>query len=144
MNTSNKHLYLVSSISLAVGFILGFLFLALLQSSSHQRERQVKSFFYKTMHAILEGTYNSDEGSVLPEALKTIIEYKHKLGNKCQLSIVDSSSDYCEGTVFFPSGDCFYVYLYPKGKRWVIMRFDLVEWERRWRNILHHYRIGEL
>lgn len=142
MNASNKRLCLVSAISFITGLVAGFLTLAvlltLLQASSRQREREVESFFYKTMHAIFEGTYDSAEGSVSPKALKTIREYQPRLGNKCHLSIRDSSADYCEGLAFFPSGDCLYVFIDRRGKSWVIKTVDLQDWEGLWLLIVSH------
>ena len=145
MKKSNKRLCFLSAIPFIAGFTAGFftmaVFFILLQSSSNQREKEVKSFFYRTMHAIFEGTYESDEGSVSPKALKIIREYEPRLGKKCRLFLVDNSADYCEGISVFPSGDCLYVFIDRRGKRWVIKTVDIDNWERIWRDKLQ--RFGE-
>lgn len=89
------------------------------------------------MHAIFEGTYDADEGSISPKPLKMIEEYEPRLGKKCEFFINDSSPDYTEGTAFFPSGDFFYVLIDRKGKSWVINQFYHLNWEESWNNTLH-------
>ena len=93
------------------------------------------------MHAIFEGTYDSNKGSVYPDVLKTIKEYESLLGKKCEFFINDSSPDYTEGTAFFPSGDFFYVLINRKGKSWAINQFYHRNWGESWNDTLHS--IGE-
>jgi hypothetical protein len=145
MNKPNKRLCLISGVSFFAGVWVGVVTMVILpmlfRHSSYQREQKIKVFFYKTMHAIFEGTYDSNEGSVYSVALETIKEYEPRLGKKCNLFINDSSPDYTEGVVFFPSGDYFYVYIGRKYKKLVIYRFDSLNWQENWSEIL--YRIGE-
>jgi hypothetical protein len=89
------------------------------------------------MHTLFEGTYDSDSGSVSPEVLKTFKEYESRLGDKCRLLIIDASPYYCEGTAFFPSGDCFYVKI-DRGKHLVLDVFDLDDWDPFWRGVLRN------
>ena len=145
MKKPSKRIFLISGISFFAGVWIGIFMMIilpiLLQSGSYQREQKISSFFYKTMHAIFEGTYDPDEGSISPKPLKTIREYESRLGKKCEFFINDSSPDYTEGTAFFPSGDFFYVLIDRKGKSWVLNQFYHRNWEQSWNNTLH--RIGE-
>lgn len=91
MNKPNKRLCLIAGVSFFAGCWVGCFALIMLfslsQRNNSQRERKIGAFFYRTMNAIFEGTYNSNEGSVFPEALETIKEYEPRLGC-CLLMIV--------------------------------------------------------
>jgi hypothetical protein len=132
MKKPNKRICLISGISFFAGAWVGcFALMALFslsQWNAGQRQKEVKSFFNKTMHAIFEGTYDPSECSVYSEALSTIKEYEPRLGKKCKLFITDSSLNYNECMAFFPSGDLFYVLIDRKGKNWVINKFYLLNW----------------
>ncbi|MFC1793033.1 hypothetical protein ACFL3Q_05545 [Planctomycetota bacterium] len=145
MNKPNKRLCLISGVSFFAGAWVGIVALIVLFSLSQwsygQRKQKIESFFYRTMHSIFEGTYDSDDGSVYPDALETIKEYEPRLGKKCKLFFTDSSGNSSEWVAFFPSGDYFYVYIGGKYKKLVIYRFDLLNWEESWSSTL--YRIGE-
>jgi hypothetical protein len=141
MKKPNKRICLISGVSFFAGawigcFALKALFL-LSQWNTDQREKEIRLFFYKTLHAIFEKTYDSNKGSVYPDVLKTIKEYESRLGKKCEFFINDSSSDYTEGTAFFPSGDFFYVLIDRKGKSWVINQFYRRNWGEGWHDTLH-------
>jgi len=113
MKKPNKRLCLISGVSFFAGAWVGCFALVALFSLSQwsygQREKKIESFFYKTMISIFKGTYDSKEGSIYQDALEIINEYEPRLGKKCRLLFTDCSPDYTEGTVFFPSGDFFYV-----------------------------------
>jgi hypothetical protein len=145
MNKPNKYLNLISGVSFFAGTWVGVFAMIILpmvlRTGSYQRKREISLFFYKTMHSIFEGTYDSNECSVYPDALKTIKEYESRLGKKCNLFINDSSPDYTEGVAFFPSGDYFYVYIGSRYKKLVIYRFDPLNWDEEWSETL--YDIGE-
>jgi len=141
MKWETKNLCLISAVSLFVGFWVGVILPMLLRPTSYQRKQEISSFFYKTMHAIFEGTYDPNEGLVYSKVLKTIKEYEPRLGKKCKLFINDSSPDYTEGIAYFPSGDYFYVLIDRKYESWVINQFYHLNWDEEWSETL--YRIGE-
>ena len=112
-NAMNKQLssrYLTAIISFIIGIIIGIVALILLMAKvdaprRYQQKREAISFFYSTMHALFEGTYNPEEGSVSEAFLEKFEEHKLQLGGKCKLFIIDSTPGYYECYVFFPSGD---------------------------------------
>jgi hypothetical protein len=93
-------------------------------------------FFYSTMNALFEGTYNPEENSVSPEALKTFREYASRLGGKCKVYISEVSSSLYRGKAFFPSGDLFDVEIVQTGDRWVLNYFCHRKWDIIWREAL--------
>ena len=132
MKKPNKRICLISGVSFFAGAWVGcfalIAFFSLSQRNAGQRQKEIKSFFNRTMNAIFEGTYDANEGFVYPEALATIKEYEPRLGMKCKLFFTDGSPDYNECTAFFPSGDYFYVLIDRKGKSWLINKFYLLNW----------------
>lgn len=111
-----------------------------------RRERQrinANAFFYRTMHALFEGTYNSEEGSVSQQALNTFKKYESTLGGKCWADIGDEESGYYWGMALFPSGDIFEVFILGDGKRFMLTSFDHEDWERLWRDALRRSGIKD-
>ena len=101
------------------------------------RERiNANAFFYRTMQALFQGTYSSEDSSISQEALNTFRKYESTLGGKCWADIGDEESGYHWGVAFFPSGDIFEVIILGDGERFVLTSFDHEDWERLWRHAL--------
>ena len=86
MNKSYKNLCLISTTSL-ISFIIGValgplvvgVFLELI-FPRHSQEQEAKAFFYRTMNALFEGTYNPEDGSVSPQFMNAFKKYEPRLG----------------------------------------------------------------
>lgn len=149
----NKSVFALCLITAVVSFIAGlslallsyFVFsLASLPDARAQlsRRTEANSFFYTTMHALFEGTYSPQDGSISQQALNTFREYESRLGDKCWAYIGDDSSGYHGGKAFFPSGDIFDLVIMRDGERLVLKYFTHEDWERLWRNSFRWY-VGE-
>ncbi len=147
MNKQLSSLYLTAIISFIVGIIIGIVAMILIIATVdaprlYRQKREAVSFFYSTMHALFEGTYNSEDGSVSPEALKKFREYEPQLGDKCRLFIVDSTPPgYYESLAFFPSGDIFDVVIRKTSQGLILDFFYPRDWEKFWRSVLYDYDI---
>ena len=150
MNKSVSELCLTAVVSFVVGIVLAALAFKILlwvesNSGSVRRKNQrieAISFCYRTMYALFEGTYNSEDGSISQKALSTFREYESKLGGRCCVYIgYGSSNFYHMGEVFFPSGDIFEVIIYQDGERFVLRDFTHQDWERLWHRELDMCRI---
>ena len=132
----NKNLCLISAISFIVGIAVGPLavgvFLELIFPNRHSQEYEAKSFFYRTMNAIFEDTYNSEEGSVSPEFINAFKKYEPQIEKKCRLYIFDSSSGHYECFAFFPPGDVFVLAIELINDRWILYGFNLIDWDKFW------------
>ncbi|MHC4167511.1 MAG: VanZ family protein [Planctomycetota bacterium] len=106
-----------------------------------EEQKEAYSFFYRTMHELFEGNYNSDKGTVSEEALLIFSEHGPRLGDKCQWFIYDSlerqRKGYFFGPAFFPSGDMFVVRIERVGKRFTLKEFSPWDWEEAWMELLH-------
>jgi hypothetical protein len=114
----------------------------MLKGTSLEKEQTAAySFFYRTMHALFEGSYNPDRSAVSKEALQIFNEHGPRLGGKCQLFIYDSperqKKGYFFGPVFFPSGDMFVVRIERAGKRFVLKELSPWDWEEAWMELMH-------
>ena len=103
------------------------------------RTREANCFFYTTMHALFEGTYNPEDGSISQRALDAFRKYESRLGGKCVADIGDDSSGYHGGLIFFPSGDIFDVVIIRHGERLVLTEFNHENWGRLWSDSLKWY-----
>ena len=119
---------------MAVGAVGGTL--SLFFSNRQSQEREAKSFFYRTMNAIFEDTYNAEEGSVSPEFMNSFKKYESQLGKKCRLYIIDSHSGYYECFTFFPSGDVFSVQIELMNDKWKLYGFNSWDWDSFWRDAI--------
>jgi hypothetical protein len=143
MKRENKNLCLISAISL-ISFIVGvavspfamIVFFELISPNRQSQEREAKSFFYRTMNAIFEDTYNSEEGSVSPQFMNAFKKYEPQLGKKCRLYIIDSHSDYYECFAFFPSGDVFNLVIALENESWILYGFNPRDWDSFWENAI--------
>lgn len=124
--------WLVASIGWLV--FMGFLRGASKPVRVHIREnKQASAFFYRTVHALFEGTYSSEDGSISEHALDVFRETALNIGNKCYLKIYDNESGYHGGIVFFPSGDIFHLTIMPHaGQGFVITDFNRMDWDYLW------------
>lgn len=144
----NRSVLVPCLITGVTSFALGTIFLpAVLSvysppSRKQQERREATSFFYRTMYALFEDTYDPEEGSVSTHALKVFREYGPRLGNKCSFFIVDPHPGYYECAAFFPSGDCFSVVVVKRGGRWILDGFAPTDWERSWHGVRYGYRLG--
>ena len=132
----------ITSFALGTIFLPAVLFLYNPPSRKQQEKTEATSFFYRTMYALFEDTYDPEEGSVSAHALKAFREYKPQLGNKCSFFIVDPNPGYYECIAFFPSGDCFAVVIVKRSGRWILDGFAPDDWERSWHSVRHQYRLG--
>jgi len=150
MNKSNKTLCLISAISV-ISFIVGVavaplaigMFLELFFPNRLSQEKEAKAFFYRTMDALFEGSYNPEEGSVSPEFMNAFKKYESQLEKKCRLYIFDSSSGHYECFAFFPSGDVFVLAIELINDRWILYGFNLIDWDKFWGDAVRKSR-GEL
>ncbi len=121
--------------------------------SLSQRQQAALYFSYSTMCELFEGDYNPKEELVSEDALETFKEYESRLGDKCSLHINSDPyslslqrTGYFGGQVSFPSGDLFSVGIVRTGKRFVLERFEPLDWESLWKEILNdterYYRLG--
>ena len=111
----------------AVGF-LGFF------STNRQSERQqAEAFFYRTINALFEGTYDANEGLVSPEFMNALKKYEPQLGKKCRLYIIDSTPGYYECFAFFPSGDVFTLQIVLMNGNWKLYGFHQRDWDSFWK-----------
>lgn len=120
----------VGAVGAVVGFS-GFFF-----TNRQSQEQEAKSFFYRTMNAIFEDTYNSEEGSVSPQFMDAFKKYEPQLGEKCRLYIIDGKSGYYECIAFFPSGDVFGLAIILENESWILYGFDPVDWDNFWENAI--------
>ena len=133
--------------AIAVSFVAGlvvasigwFLFMGFLHSSSKPVRKRVRenkeatAFFYRTVQALFEGTYNSEDASIREHALKGFKENTSNLGNKCYIKVYDNESGYHGCIVFFPSGDLFHLTIMPHTeKEFVITDFGGMDWDTLW------------
>ncbi len=143
MNKSVSRLCLTAAVAFIAGIIfapMAFIALSKLKAPGrYQQQRDAVSFFYKTMHALFEGTYSAEEDWVSPDALKKFREYETQLGDKCELFIVDSTPGYYECVAFFASGDIFRLVIVRRGQNWVLDGFYSRDWERFWRDVLYRH-----
>lgn len=142
----NRSFCLTTAVSFIAGIIFApaaFMLLNQLRAPGRYRQKsEAVSFFYSTMHALFEGTYNSEDGSVSPEALKKFREYEPQLGDKCRLFIVDGTPPgYYESLAFFPSGDIFDVVIRKTSQGLILDVFYPRDWEKFWRSVLYDYDI---
>ena len=73
MKRESTTLCLVSAISFIAGVIVGpFAMMILFELISPNREPQAKAFFYRTMNALFEGTYDPNEGSASPQFINAL------------------------------------------------------------------------
>jgi len=140
MKRETTNLYIISAISFFAGMVVGLfamiVFFELILPNRYQREQEAKSFFYRTMNAIFEDTYNSEEGSVSPQFMDAFKKYEPQLGKKCRLYIIDSHTDYYECIAFFPSGDVFTLQIALENESWILYGFNPVDWDSFWRNAI--------
>jgi len=125
-----------------VGIVVGcgatvFLGVRLGLARSHQK-REAVDFFYRTMNSLFQGTYNSEDGSISQQALDTFKEYQPRLGNKCQIFVVDRGGPYYDCVAFFPSGDFFNIVIHRKKGFWVLRELYHGDWDRFWRVYIQH------
>jgi hypothetical protein len=144
MKRETKNLCIMSAVSfiagvavvplavVALGVAVGFL--GFFSTNRQSQEQQAEAFFYRTMNALFEGTYNANEGSVSPEFMNAFKKYEPQLGKKCRLYIIDSTPGYYECFTFFPSGDVFVLQIVLMNDRWILYGFDLRDWDIFWRN----------
>ena len=137
---------LAIAFSFIIGIIIGIVALILIMimvdaPRRYQQKREAISFFYSTMYALFEGTYNPEEGSVPEWVLEKFEEYKPQLGGKCKLFIIDSTPGYYECYVFFPSGDIFSLVIDRRDGRGKLGGFHLQDWDRLWKDTLDRYDI---
>lgn len=142
----NRSICLTAAVSFIAGIIFApaaFMLLNQLRTPGRYRQKsEAVSFFYSTMHALFEGTYNPEDGSVSPEALKKFREYEPQLGDKCRLFIVDGTPPgYYESLAFFPSGDIFDVVIRKTSQGLILDVFYPRDWEKFWRSVLYDYDI---
>jgi hypothetical protein len=145
----NKSLYrfcLTAAIAFFAGMIFGFLVLVplskLVSPGRYKEKREAITFFYKTMYALFEDTYNPGERTLSEEDLKKFEEHKPRLGGKCKLFIIDSTPGYYECFAIFPSGDIFNLAIMRRDGRWKVAGFhNLQDWDRIWKDILYSYQI---
>ncbi len=130
-----------------VAFIAGILFVPstlfslnkLSGPSLQQQQKEANYFFYRTMHALFEGTYNPEEGTVSKDALEIFKEHGPRFGDKCKLFIYDDwfsrnrqkAGFFC-GPVFFPSGDMYSVEIERMGEHFVLKKLSPADWEQDW------------
>lgn len=134
-------------LAIAFSFIVGIMFgpltliliMKLKAPGDYQQKREAISFFYSTMYALFEGTYNPEEGSVSEAFLEKFEEHKPQLGGKCELFIIDSTPGYYECYVFFPSGDIFNLAIDRRDGRGELKGFYLKNWDILWRETLYRY-----
>jgi len=144
MNKSVLKVCVTAVVSFVAGIVLTTLAFNVVRwvESSHEATRRHKqrieanAFFYRTMHALFQGTYSSEDGSISQEALNAFRRYESTLGGKCWAYIGDEESGYHWGMAFFPSGDIFEVIILGDGERFVLTSFDHEDWERLWRDAL--------
>lgn len=124
---------------LLVASIAWCLFMGFLRSASKpvrvriRENEQASAFFYRTVHALFEGTYNSEDGSISEHALNAFREIALNSGNKCYVKIYDNESGYHGGIGFFPSGDIFHVTITPHPEEdFVITDFNRWRWDDLW------------
>jgi hypothetical protein len=98
---------------------------------------EATSFFYRTINRLLEGSYNSEEGSVSEKALEKFRKYEPQLGDKCWAYIHEDSSGFFLGIACFPSGKIFDVVIIRTGNRWVLDYFYPRKWDLIWREVLY-------
>jgi hypothetical protein len=146
MKRETKNLCIISAISfiagvavvplavMTLGAVVGFF--GFFSTNRQSQELRAKAFFYRTMNAIFEDTYNSEEGSVSPEFMDTFKKYEPQLGKKCRLYIIDSHSDYYECFTFFPSGDVFSLQIELMNDKWKLYGFNPWDWDSFWRNAI--------
>jgi hypothetical protein len=140
-----RSFYLTITLTFIACMIIGFLLLV--PSSQHikpgryKEKREATAFFYRTMYALFEGTYNPEEGSVSPAFLERFEKHKPRLGSKCKLLIFDSYPDYYECYVFFPSGDIFDLVIDRRDGQEELKGFYQKNWDRLWKDELHMYGI---
>jgi hypothetical protein len=142
MKRETRNLCLISAISFIVGVAVvplavgalgavvgfsGFFF-----TNRQSQEQEAKAFFYRTMNAIFEDTYNPEEGSVSPQFMDAFKKYEPQLEKKCRLYIFDSSSGHYECFAFFPSGDVFVLAIELINDRWILYGFNLIDWDKFW------------
>ncbi len=140
--------------AIAISFVAGlvvastgwFLFMGFLHSSSKpvlkrmRENKEATAFFYRTMQALFEGTYNPENGSISERALNVFNKYASNLGNKCYIKIYDNESGYHGGIVFFPSGDIFYIIIMPHSEEdFVITHINRTDWDDLWSSELKRY-----
>lgn len=118
----------------ALGAVVGFS--AFFFTNRQSQEREAKAFFYRTMNAIFEDTYNAREGSVSPQFMDAFKKYEPQLGKKCRLYIIDSHSGYYECFTFFPSGDVFSVQIELMNDKWKLYGFNTWDWDYFWRDAI--------
>ena len=150
MKRETKNLCIISAFSFIVGVAVvplavwavgGFLWnFGFLFTNEPSPEQEAKSFFYRTMNAIFEDTYNAEEGSVSPEFMNAFKKYESQLGKKCRLYIIDSHSDYYECFTFFPSGDVFTLQIALENDSWILYGFSLWDWDSFWRDAIKKSR----
>lgn len=94
---------------------------------------QATAFFYRTVHAIFEGTYNSEDRSMSEHSLNAFRKNASNSADKCYAKIYENESGYHGGVVFFPSGDIFHIMIMPHPEEdFVITEFARMDWDGLW------------
>jgi hypothetical protein len=114
--------------------VMGFLWGADKPVRKRVRENEeATAFFYRTAHAIFEGTYSPEDGLISERALRAFRENASKHGNKCYVKVYDNESGYHGGVVFFPSGDIFHIIITPRPEHnFEITHFGGMNWDLLW------------
>jgi hypothetical protein len=120
-------------VAVAASFMAGFVSHPIVMTDVHSGERhqseleamryEALTFFYDTMTALFDGTYNADKDFVSPEALDTFKEFHLKLDRRCWLISVYPDNDLFRGDAMFPSGDIFEVAIKVTPQGWQLDTF---------------------
>jgi hypothetical protein len=131
-------------------FIIGFAsgFISLLRTDPHFQEperyqklvHEAKSFFYKTMYELFDGTYNPEGGYVSQSALDSFKKYRSNLEPICRLVNIYEGYGVFYGEVFFPSGDNFEVTMKKSEKGWILGGLRHLGNKQIWLDLFLYYK----
>lgn len=118
-----------------------------------QQRQAARYFFLWTMQKLFESEDYSEKGSIKEDAMGALKEYASRFGDKCVFELFSDpyslgwqKAGYFGGSVFFPSGEMFSAEIVQVGDRFVIEKFERLDWESLWMenrtDIERYYRLG--